>query len=85
MSKEAEEKVGQELKKLKMMTPMSAEATVVRNYIEWIISLPWHERSEILKDLGKAEKILDEDHSLQQDWYLKLGVHQHEVRHQITL
>ncbi len=46
MSKEATEKVEHELKKLKMMTPMSAEATVVRNYIDWILSLPWHEKTE---------------------------------------
>ncbi|MEJ2220430.1 MAG: endopeptidase La [Desulfobacterales bacterium] len=62
MSKEATEKVEAELKKLKMMTPMSAEATVVRNYIDWIISLPWHEKSEVGDDLDEAEKILDEDH-----------------------
>ena len=62
MSKEATEKVEQELKKLKMMTPMSAEATVVRNYIDWIISLPWHEITEVADDLDEAEKILDEDH-----------------------
>ena len=47
MSKEATEKVEGELKKLKMMTPMSAEATVVRNYIDWILSLPWYEKSEV--------------------------------------
>jgi ATP-dependent Lon protease len=62
MSKEATEKVEQELKKLKMMTPMSAEATVVRNYIDWIISLPWYEMTEVADDLDEAEKILDEDH-----------------------
>ncbi|MBT8358972.1 MAG: endopeptidase La, partial [Desulfobacterales bacterium] len=62
MSEEANEKAKQEFKKLKQMTPMSAEATVVRNYIEWMISLPWHETSEILNDLDKAENILDEDH-----------------------
>ncbi len=62
MSKEATEKVEAELKKLKMMTPMSAEATVVRNYIDWIISLPWYEKSEVGDDLDEAEKILDEDH-----------------------
>ncbi len=62
MSKEATEKVEQELKKLKMMTPMSAEATVVRNYIDWILSLPWYEISEVREDLDEAEKILDEDH-----------------------
>jgi ATP-dependent Lon protease len=62
MSKEAEEKVRAEFKKLKMMTPMSAEATVVRNYIEWIISLPWMENTDIQTDQDEAEKILDEDH-----------------------
>jgi len=62
MSKEATEKVEGELKKLKMMTPMSAEATVVRNYIDWIISLPWYEKSEVADDLDEAEKILEEDH-----------------------
>ena len=62
MSEEATEKVQAELKKLKMMTPMSAEATVVRNYIDWIISLPWYEKSEVRDDLDEAEKILDEDH-----------------------
>ena len=62
MSKEATEKVEQELKKLKMMTPMSAEATVVRNYIDWILSLPWFEKSKVGDDIDKAEKILDEDH-----------------------
>ena len=62
MSKEATEKVEQELKKLKMMTPMSAEATVVRNYIDWIISLPWYEKTEVEDDIDKSERILDEDH-----------------------
>ena len=62
MSKEATEKVEQELKKLKMMTPMSAEATVVRNYIDWIISLPWYEQTQVGDDIDEAEKILDEDH-----------------------
>jgi ATP-dependent Lon protease len=62
MSKEATEKVEAELKKLKMMTPMSAEATVVRNYIDWIISLPWFDKSDVQDDLDEAEKILEEDH-----------------------
>src|SRR5210317_677894 len=62
MSKEATEKAEQELKKLKMMTPMSAEATVVRNYIDWILSLPWFEQAEVQEDLDEAEVILDEDH-----------------------
>ena len=56
MSKEATEKVEQELKKLKMMTPMSAEATVVRNYIDWIISLPWYEKTEVGDDIEEAER-----------------------------
>jgi ATP-dependent Lon protease len=62
LSEEATEKVKHEFRKLKMMTPMSAEATVVRNYIDWLISLPWLEKSEISHDLTAAEKILDEDH-----------------------
>jgi ATP-dependent Lon protease len=62
MSKEATEKVEAELKKLKMMTPMSAEATVVRNYIDWIISLPWFEKTRVADNITEAEKILDEDH-----------------------
>lgn len=62
MSKEAAAKTRQEFRKLKMMTPMSAEATVVRNYIDWIISLPWFNKSRIQKDIEKAETILDEDH-----------------------
>ena len=62
MSKEATAKVKKELKKLKMMHPTSAEATVVRNYIDWIIALPWYEKSEETYDLKEAEEILDEDH-----------------------
>ncbi|HWL84803.1 MAG TPA: endopeptidase La [Polyangiaceae bacterium] len=62
MSKEATAKVKKELKKLKMMHPTSAEATVVRNYIDWILSLPWYDKSEENYDLGAAEQILDEDH-----------------------
>ncbi len=62
MSKEATAKVKKELKKLKMMHPTSAEATVVRNYIDWILGLPWYEKSEENYDLSKAEEILDEDH-----------------------
>jgi len=62
MSKEATLKAKKELKKLKMMSPMSAEATVVRNYIDWILSLPWYEYTEDKLDIGEAEKILDEDH-----------------------
>ena len=62
MSREAAAKVRQEFKKLKLMTPMSAEATVVRNYIDWIINLPWYERSRVRHDIEKAERILNEDH-----------------------
>ncbi len=62
MSKEAKDKVHKEIKKLKMMSPMSAEATVVRNYIDWILSLPWQEYSEDRHDINEAEKILDHDH-----------------------
>jgi len=62
MSKEAAEKASGELKKLKLMTPMSAEATVVRNYIDWLISLPWYDKTDINTDISAAENILDEDH-----------------------
>ena len=62
MSGEAQEKADGELKKLKMMSPMSAEATVVRNYIDWLISLPWKKQSRISRNLAKAQKILDDDH-----------------------
>ena len=62
LSKEAKEKVDSEIKKLKNMSPMSAEATVVRNYLDWILGIPWNVRSRIKKDLSRAEKILDEDH-----------------------
>jgi ATP-dependent Lon protease len=62
MSEEATEKVKQEFKKFKLMTPMSAEATVVRNYIDWLISLPWFEMSEARNNINEAETILDEDH-----------------------
>jgi ATP-dependent Lon protease len=62
MSKEAREKATKELKKLKMMSPMSAEATVVRNYIDWLITLPWGEYTEDSHDLKAAEDILNEDH-----------------------
>ena len=62
MSEEAVEKVQHEFKKLKMMAPMSAEATVVRNYIDWMISLPWFEETETLNDIKKAEEILNNDH-----------------------
>ena len=62
MSKEAAAKARHEFKKLKMMTPMSAEATVVRTYIDWMISLPWFDRSKVRTDIDEAEVILDEDH-----------------------
>jgi ATP-dependent Lon protease len=62
MSKEALAKANSEFKKLKLMSPMSAEATVVRNYIDALIGLPWKKKSRISKDLGAAEKILDKDH-----------------------
>jgi len=62
MSKEATAKVKKELKKLKLMHPTSAEATVVRNYIDWILSLPWYEKSEEAHDLKAAEEVLEEDH-----------------------
>ncbi len=62
MSKEAGTKVRHELKKLKMMSPMSAEATVVRNYIDWLIALPWFNKSRVKLDIDEAEKILNEDH-----------------------
>ena len=62
MSKEAKKKATSELNKLKMMSPMSAEATVVRNYIDWMLNVPWKKRSRIRKDLSKAESILEADH-----------------------
>jgi len=62
MPKDAREKAESELKKLKMMSPMSAEATVVRNYIDWLVNVPWKKRSKIQKDLKRAEEILEKDH-----------------------
>jgi len=62
MSKEAEDKCFAELKKLKMMSPMSAESTVVRNYLEWMISLPWQKTSNVSTDITEAQKVLDQDH-----------------------
>ena len=62
LSSEARDKIEKELKKLKMMSPMSAEATVVRNYIDWLLSLPWHEYTEDKLDIQEAEKVLEEDH-----------------------
>jgi ATP-dependent Lon protease len=62
VTQEAREKCEKEIRKLKMMSPMSAEATVVRNYIDWILSLPWGKDKEESRDLAKAERILEEDH-----------------------
>jgi len=62
MPKEAEEKTKAELNKLKMMSPMSAEASVVRAYIDWMVSVPWKKRSKVRHDLKRAEEILEEDH-----------------------
>ena len=62
MSKEAKEKVDAELKKLKMMSPMSAEAAVVRNYIDWVVQVPWKKRSRVRSDIQDAQAILDDDH-----------------------
>ncbi|SDC89587.1 endopeptidase La [Ruegeria marina] len=62
LSKEAREKADAELKKLKNMSPMSAEATVVRNYLDWLLSIPWGVKSRVKKDLGRAEEVLDADH-----------------------
>src|SRR5215471_10573458 len=62
LSKEAREKAQAEVKKLRSMSPMSAEATVVRNYLDWMLSLPWGKKSKIKKDIGLAENVLNEDH-----------------------
>jgi len=62
LSKEARDKAEAELKKLKNMSPMSAEATVVRNYLDWMLSIPWGVKSRVKKDLSRAERILDKDH-----------------------
>ncbi len=62
LSKEAREKADAELKKLKSMSPMSAEATVVRNYLDWLLGVPWGTKSRVKKDLGAAQKVLDADH-----------------------
>jgi len=62
MSSEARGKAKSELKKLKMMPPMSAEATVVRNYLDWLVDVPWRKRSRLRRDLNVAETVLDEDH-----------------------
>ncbi|HUF85812.1 MAG TPA: endopeptidase La [Thermohalobaculum sp.] len=62
LSREAREKALAELKKLRQMSPMSAESTVVRNYLDWLLSVPWGKKSRVKKDLGKAQEILDTDH-----------------------
>src|SRR3954451_5619788 len=62
LSKEAREKATHELKKLRQMSPMSAEATVVRNYLDWLLSIPWNKKSKVKKDLPHAQEILDADH-----------------------
>ncbi|WP_299350227.1 endopeptidase La [uncultured Shimia sp.] len=62
LSKEAKEKADAELKKLKNMSPMSAEATVVRNYLDWMLSIPWGKKGRVKKDLNKAQSVLDDDH-----------------------
>ena len=62
LSKEAREKATHELKKLRQMSPMSAEATVVRNYLDWLLSIPWNKKSKVKKDLKAAQDILDADH-----------------------
>ncbi|MGP8232497.1 MAG: endopeptidase La [Methylovirgula sp.] len=62
LSKEARDKATAELKKLRQMSPMSAEATVVRNYLDWLLSIPWNKRSKVKKDLTVAEEILDSEH-----------------------
>ena len=62
MTKEAKEKATSELNKLKLMSPMSAEATVVRNYVDWLLKAPWKKRSKVLKDLNRANEVLEEDH-----------------------
>ncbi|RGP36939.1 endopeptidase La [Pseudotabrizicola alkalilacus] len=62
LSKEAREKADAEVKKLKSMSPMSAEATVVRNYLDWLLGVPWGVKSRVKKDLGAAQKVLDADH-----------------------
>ncbi len=62
MSKEAKEKATSELNKLRLMSPMSAEATVVRNYIDWLVKVPWKKRTKVHQDLATAERVLEEDH-----------------------
>jgi ATP-dependent Lon protease len=62
MPKDAKEKASSELNKLKLMSPMSAEATVVRNYIDWLVKVPWKKRTKVHQDLAAAERVLEEDH-----------------------
>ena len=62
LTKEAKDKAANEIKKLRQMSPMSAEATVVRNYLDWIVSVPWSKRTRVKKDIKGAKKILDKDH-----------------------
>ncbi|HET7680932.1 MAG TPA: endopeptidase La, partial [Xanthobacteraceae bacterium] len=62
LSKEAREKAMHELKKLRQMSPMSAEATVVRNYLDWLLAIPWNKKTKVKKDLKLAQDVLDEDH-----------------------
>src|SRR6266498_1272000 len=62
LSKDAREKARHELKKLRQMSPMSAGATVVRNYLDWLLSIPWNKKTKVKKDLKLAQEILDNDH-----------------------
>ena len=62
MPKEARDKATAEINKLKLMSPMSAEATVVRNYVDWLVKVPWKKRTKILRDIATAQRVLDEDH-----------------------
>ncbi|MGG6498955.1 UNVERIFIED_CONTAM: hypothetical protein NY603_39105, partial [Bacteroidetes bacterium 56_B9] len=62
LSKEARDKAQHELKKLRQMSPMSAEATVVRNYLDWLLSIPWGKKSKVKRDLAAAQQVLDADH-----------------------
>src|SRR5580704_10948352 len=62
LSKEARDKAAAEVKKLRSMSPMSAEATVVRNYLDWMLSLPWGKKSKVKRDINEAERVLNEDH-----------------------
>lgn len=62
LSKEAQEKAGAELRKLRNMSPMSAEATVVRNYLDWLLAMPWGKKSKIKNNLDFAEKIMNNEH-----------------------